>query len=437
MRSMAVGRPDVGSVADATRPRALLHAPRGRTPGILWYERAMTTPGRSMRWVGPLAAVLGALGLLYALRSALTPIFLALGIAYLLDPLVDRFEARRVPRGAAITLVFSLIGVGAALFLLLVLPGVVQEVAHYIGELPGILDGLRRTLAPQLTAWGIPVPQDAEHALAQLGMEPAELAQRVAEPLEALVRSVLGGTVSLLGGLASAVVVPMLAFYLLYDFDRFLEGARDLVPPKIRPWMLEITAEIDAVLGQFVRGQLLVMLAMGALYAVAYALVGIRLAVPIGMVAGLLAFIPYVGSGSALAMGLLMCVLHWEGWTQPVLVVVAYAVCQTLEGFVIVPRIVGDKVGLPAVWVIVSLMVGGDLFGFLGVLLALPVAAVLKIFVVRGMRSYRRSALYREGAGIEGLEAFARSTAPDPAPSDAGESDVADEPPADPAQPPS
>jgi len=163
----------------------------------------------------------------------------------------------------------------------------------------------------------------------------------------------------------------------------------------VRPMVVEIASEIDAVLGQFVRGQLLVMIAMGTLYAVAYSLAGVRLAIPIALVAGLLAFIPYVGSGSALTMALLMSVVDWTGWTKPVLVVLAYAVCQFLEGFVVVPRIVGDKVGLPAVWVLVALMIGGEVFGFLGVLLAVPVAAVVKIFVVRGLASYRASDLYR------------------------------------------
>jgi hypothetical protein len=173
-----------------------------------------------------------------------------------------------------------------------------------------------------------------------------------------------------------------------------VSGARDLVPVRIRPQVVEVATEIDAMLGQFVRGQVLVMLAMATLYGVAYSLVGVRLAIPIALVAGLLAFIPYVGSGSALTMGLLMCVVDWSGWLKPVLVIAAYAICQFLEGFVIVPRVVGDKVGLPAVWVLVALMIGGEVFGFLGVLLAVPAAAVVKIFVVRGIAWYKASRYY-------------------------------------------
>jgi predicted PurR-regulated permease PerM len=161
--------------------------------------------------------------------------------------------------------------------------------------------------------------------------------------------------------------------------------------------------EVDEVLGQFIRGQVTVMVILAVLYAVAYSLIGVRLAVPIGVVAGLLSFIPYLGGAVALGLALLMVALHFTGWTQPILVVVAYAVIQLLEGFVITPRIVGEKLGLSPVWVLFGLMVGGHLFGFMGVMLALPATAVAKVLVVRGVASYKRSSVYREGAVAEGV----------------------------------
>jgi predicted PurR-regulated permease PerM len=346
-------------------------------------------------------AALAALGFgIYELRGVLTPIATALGIAYLLDPVVDRLEARRLPRGLAITIVLSTLALATFAFLLLVLPGVVREVAQFLSDLPDELLELVTRAEPVLHEYGIPVPHTINEALEQFELDPATIASHAAAPVQALLRSVLGGTASAIVSFASALVVPVLAFYLLYDFDHMVAGARDLVPVRLRPQVVEVAGEIDAMLGQFVRGQLLVMLAMAVLYGVAYSLVGVRLAIPIALVAGLLAFIPYVGSGSALAMGLLMCVVDWDGWTRPVLVLVAYGVCQFLEGFVIVPRVVGDKVGLPAVWVLVALLIGGEVFGFLGVLLAVPVAAVAKIFVVRGLAWYKKSPYYlgNEGA---------------------------------------
>ncbi|MFN7702493.1 MAG: AI-2E family transporter [Deltaproteobacteria bacterium] len=334
---------------------------------------------------------------LYELRGVLTPIFTALGIAYLLDPVVDRFEARRIPRGVGITIVLTFLALAVTLFSLLVLPGVIREVSQFVSDLPDELSDLVRQLEPVLARYDVPVPHSLDEALEQLEMDPATIASHAAQPVEAVLRGVLGGTASALGVMASALIVPVLAFYLLYDFDRMVQGARELVPLRIRPQVVEVASEIDQMLGQFVRGQLLVMIAMAVLYGIAYSLVGVRLAVPIALIAGLLAFIPYVGSGSALAMGLLMCVVDWDGWLKPVLVVVAYGVCQFLEGFVIVPRVVGDKVGLPAVWVLVALMIGGEVFGVLGVLLAVPTAAVVKIFVMRGLGWYRKSHFYLGG----------------------------------------
>lgn len=337
---------------------------------------------------------------LYALSGVLTPIFTALGIAYLLDPLVDRFE-KHMPRGVAITIVLTLIGLVFVAFLLLILPAVLREVAQFLRTLPDELAELVRRIEPWMRAHEIPVPHTLDEAIEELNLAPAELAGHAAAPLSLLGHIVYGGTASVMHALTTLLVVPVLAFYLLYDFDRMVAGARELVPGRMRKQVVEIASEIDAVLGQFLRGQLLVMLAMAVLYGIAYTLVGVRLAIPIALVAGLLAFIPYVGSGSALTMALIMCVVDWDGWTKPALVVVAYAVCQGLEGFVIVPRIVGDKVGLPAVWVLVALMVGGEIFGFLGVLLAVPVAAVVKIFVVRGLAWYRKSSVYLAGAPPE------------------------------------
>ncbi len=339
--------------------------------------------------------VLVGLGFLtYELRGVLTPIFTALGIAYLLDPLVDRFEARGIPRGIGITIVLTVLALVITLFSLLVLPGVIHEVAVFLSDLPNELLDLVRRAEPVLREYGVPVPHSVNEALEQFELDPATIASHAAQPAEAVLRGVLGGTASAIGVLASALIVPVLAFYLLYDFDHMVAGARDLVPLRIRPQVVEIATEIDQMLGQFVRGQLLVMIAMAILYGIAYSLVGVRLAIPIALLAGLLAFIPYVGSGSALTMGLLMCVVDWDGWLKPVLVIVAYAVCQFLEGFVIMPRVVGDKVGLPAVWVLVALMMGGEVFGFLGVLLAVPTAAVVKIFVVRGLAWYKKSRYY-------------------------------------------
>lgn len=359
------------------------------------------------RWAWALVALF-LLGLaIYELKNVLTPIFLAFLIAYFLDPLVDRFEERGVPRALGIALLLTLVLLGFALILLLVVPGVVREVAAFGEELPGHIERGRAALEPLAAQYGVELPRSFDDVRHLLGLDEASsnpndsragLASQVTPILKTIAGWLWGGTTSLVGVLGTTFLVPVFAFYLLYDFDRMTAGVRDLVPLRFRPFVVDVAREIDQVLGQFVRGQLLVMLILAVLYAIAYSLAGVRLAVPIGIVAGLLSFIPYVGGAAAILLALLMCALGFEGWWQVAGVVIGYGIIQALESFVITPRIVGDKVGLPAIWVLVALLLGGELFGFLGVLLALPAAAVAKIFVVRAVAYYRQTPLYTGGA---------------------------------------
>ncbi len=354
------------------------------------------------RWVLVLLG-LALVGLLvWGLRGVLTPVFFAFLIAYMLDPLVDRFEARKVPRAVGIAVLLTIVLGALSVFLLLALPSIIEDAATFIRELPGQLAALEARLHPMLAQYGIELPGSTSEAIASLtaGGEPGvssdELA-KAAQPAFTVLKWLWGGTASVLGAFASALLVPVFAAYLLYDFDNMTAGAADLIPPKWRPFIVDIAREVDGVLGEFIRGQLIVMLLLALAYSVAYGLLGVRLAVLIGLVAGMLSFIPYVGGAVALGLAVVMCLIDWTGWGQLIGVVVAYAVIQILEGFVVTPKIVGDKVGLSAIWVLLALMVGGELFGFLGVLLALPAAAVLKIFVVRGLSAYRESSFFREG----------------------------------------
>ncbi len=354
------------------------------------------------RWLVALAVVAGVLWLFSLLRSVLTPVFFAALIAYMLDPLVDRLEARKIPRTLAIVILLTLLLLGFALLSLLIVPGVIREVGSFARDLPDQLSALAARVEPWLRAQGIEPPHSLKEALQQSGVDAKELTGKAVAPASHVLAYVLGGTASIMGALGNLVIVPVFAFYLLYDWDRMLAAIRDLVPWRMRPHVVDIAGEVDDILGQFVRGQVLVMGLLAVLYAVAYSLIGVRLAVPIGIVAGLLAFIPYVGGAVALGLALLMSALTGAGWGQVGLVVGAYAVIQVLEGFVITPRIMEDKLGLGAVWVLLALMVFGELFGFMGVLLAVPAAAVLKVFALRAVAHYRKSTLFLDGGPDEG-----------------------------------
>jgi predicted PurR-regulated permease PerM len=332
--------------------------------------------------------------LIYWLRHIFTPIFLAFIIAYILDPVVDRLEAWKVPRPLAIVIVLAgTLGI-IIVFLALVLPSIIAEMASVIQEIPRQLAALWIRLQPWLEQQGISIPHSTQEWVEHLGTYASDVASSILAPAGNLLSTIMGGTISVIGSVVAALVVLVLGVYLLSAFDRITAEVRELIPWRWRATVISYAEEIDQILSQFVRGQLTVMAILAVLYSGAYALLGVRLAVPIGIAAGMLNFIPYVGGAFALAAGVLMSLLGgWHPW-QLVGVGLAYAVVQTLEGFVITPRVVGKTVGLSEIWVLVALFVGGELFGFLGILLALPTAAVAKIFVSRGVQFYRTTELF-------------------------------------------
>ena len=354
----------------------------------------MTSTSTVARWAyGGIFAIV-CLVLLYVLRGVLTPVLFAFALAYLLDPVVDRLEALRVPRslGIAVLLLVSLIAL--TLGTLLIAPIIARDLAALATELPAAVGRLLVRLQVWLADLGIELPHSGQEALAALQEHAQSLAPNAVVVARTGAMALLGGTVSAASAIAALLIVPVLAFYLLRDFDLMMAAAVALMPPSIRDRIVPMAREVDLVLGQFVRGQLIVMAILGALYAIGFSLVGVPLAVPIGIVAGLISFIPYVGSALALALALLMTALHLGSLAQFAGVVVVYTVIQTLEGFVITPRIVGDKLGLSPVWVLLALMAGGDVFGFMGVMLALPLAAMVKVFAAHGIRRYQTSALF-------------------------------------------
>lgn len=399
------GDPERGGTEE-TRRGAVSRAPAtGLGPAGLWPRWVVLGVG-VVAW-GLLAwAVLFLLGAVtFVLQGVLVPVAVAMFLAYLLDPLVDRIERWHWNRSAAIVLLLGGFFVGFGLLMLVAVPIVMRDVRAFADTLPQNLVGVSRQLEWGLTQLGFDhIPTSINDLVRQVesqGSDARQWAEWGATPLLEVVKTLIGGTASLLQALVSALLIPVLTFYLLYDFDNMIAGARDLTPSHSRPWIVSVMREVDVVLGQFMRGQLTVMVILAVLYAVGYWLAGVRMALLIGVVAGLVSFIPYLGSALALVLALLVVALDSQDWVQAAAVVAIYSVIQTVEGFYITPKVVGDKVGLSAIWVLLALMVGGELFGFLGVLLALPVAAVLKVFVGRAIAAYRGSRWYQVEGDVE------------------------------------
>jgi predicted PurR-regulated permease PerM len=193
------------------------------------------------------------------------------------------------------------------------------------------------------------------------------------------------------------IIVPVAFFYLLRDWHSMIENIHDLLPRSVEPTVVRLARESDETLSGFVRGQVSVMLMLGAMYAIALWAIGLDIGPLIGIIAGLISFIPYLGGISGILMGLIAAVVQYHDWTHVILVLVVFGVGHLLEGYVLVPRLVGEKIGLHPLAVIFAILAGGELFGFLGVLLALPIASVCMVVLRYLHRRYRASDLYRHG----------------------------------------
>ncbi len=347
----------------------------GRQPGqSLFVRRALVAGGIAL-----------ALLLAYLLRGVLLPLFFAFLLAYALDPFVDRLETWKVPRTIGAILVMSALITIITVFFFLAVPYFAVEIREAAADLPEQLDKLRTRLEPFLmTNFKIKLP----HSWSDLHWD-----FQTPTTWSAL-SNALFGTLSYVAVVLSVLVVPVFALYLLIDFDRIVKYTGKLIP---RRWLRTVTAvavQIHRTLGGYVRGQLTACFVLAALYATGLRIVDIRLAVPIGVLTGMMAFVPYVGFGIGLSLAVAMALLNWHGVGPLVGVLLVMGSVQVLDGTFITPRIVGKSVGLAPLEVLLTMMAAGSLLGFFGVLLAVPLGAVVKIMLSRLVKAYLASDFY-------------------------------------------
>lgn len=350
------------------------------------------TQKRAAAWCLIAALVLLALWLL---GPVLTPFVVAAVLAYALTPLVNRLDDMgrgRLPRVVAVILVELLFILLTLSLLLLIVPIVAKEIPLMREQVPLVFDKLNTGLTPWLAQFGIKASLDLGSlkavALTYLNANYEDMFGSVLSSLR------LGGSVAL-AILGNAVLIPVALFYLLMDWDRFVARLLELVPPLMRSAFDSFTSEADSVLGQYLRGQLLVMLIMAAFYAIGLALFGLDLALPIGIFTGLAMFIPYLGFGIGLMLAILAGLLQFASIKAIVMVVVVYGIGQVIESLYLTPRLVGERIGLHPLAVIFALLAFGQVFGFVGVLIALPASAVLLVAIRRIKERYIASKLYK------------------------------------------
>lgn len=356
-------------------------------------EQRLYVPRFVLRQLGYVLGVVLALLLAYALRGVLVPLFLAFLLAYALDPLVDRVVALGIPRRPASVLVMVGILAVAGTSITFAVPYLFDEFMDAAAALPEQIVALQRRVEPWL--WDrlhIAMPHSVGDLLANYG----EIIQRRAPEVLRSALPTLFSTVSFVVVLAGSLIIPIFALYLLMDFPVIVGHANVLVPRRFALGAVDLATTVHETLGKYVRGQILACLVLATLYAVGLKLTGIRLAVPIGLITGAFAFVPYLGFGVGLVMALTMAVLDWHGIEPLVGVGAVMLGVQLLDGFVITPRIVGGSVGLKPIEVLVTMMAAGTLFGFIGVLLAVPLGAVVKIMIVRATEAYLSSRYYNE-----------------------------------------
>ncbi len=343
---------------------------------------------RTLTW---LALSFAAFAFLWLLAPVLTPFIVGAVLAYALHPAVERLAGRRVPRIVAVLLVEAAAIVALLAVVLLIVPILSKELPLLREQIPLLADKLNRTLSPWLAQFGVKVALDIASIKAfLLKYLDANLEDWLATVLSS---ARIGGSI-VMAIIGNAILVPLVLFYLLLDWPALVQRCSDMVPPRMREAVEGFLAECDSVLGQYLRGQLAVMLVLAAFYSIGLALFGFDLALPVGVFTGLAIFIPYVGFGLGLMLALLAALLQFASLYGLVAVAVVYGVGQVVESLFLTPRLVGERIGMNPLMVIFALLAFGHLFGFVGVLIALPVSALLVVAARRLRAAYLASPLF-------------------------------------------
>lgn len=350
----------------------------------------MSTDRRVLIWITGFI-VLGIL--VHLLSDVLLPFVAGMAVAYFLDPLADRLEARGLSRTWATTAITALFFLAVLIMLIVLYPLLQTQVVALIRLLPQVVEMIRSHAEPFLAQLQAGL---AEKDLTELREAAGQYAGKILKWVTGLLSKAWSGGVAFLNLLSLLVITPVVAFYLLRDWDRIVALVDDHLPRRSAETIRTQCRAIDETLSGFVRGQSSVCLALATFYGAGLTLIGLNSGLLVGISAGLISFVPYVGATAGIVVGLAIAFFQF-GAAEPfsiILVAVVFGIGQVAESYVLTPRLVGDRVGLHPVWIIFALLAGGALFGFTGVLLAIPVAAVIGVLIRFGLEQYRESALF-------------------------------------------
>lgn len=366
-----------------------------------------------VRLIGLVLLVVAVLAIFYSLSSVVTPFAVAFAIAYILNPLVNgmerffardlarsRFLSRRLhPRTASVGILTVGVVLVIVLVFVIVVPIVYHQIADTVAKFPSYVQTVRERVEPVIERLNLRYPEEAEEIRTQIERALKENNVAIISRATRVMRATFTSLLSFVLAILNLVVIPIFAIYLLFDMNRIREGIGELIPPRFRPYLGTRVRQVDELLSAWVRGQLTVALLLGAFYALGLTACGVPMGLLVGFVIGFFNLVPFMSYVLGLPIALLLSVIDDQSLPRAVAVVAVFSFGQFVEGNFITPRIVGDRLGLHAVVIMLAVLIGGTLFGFTGMLLALPVTAALSVFWADLRDLYLRSRFYR-GASL-------------------------------------
>lgn len=342
------------------------------------------------RWTWLVIFLLFCVGV-YVLRSVLLPFVAGIVLGYLFDPLASKFEKTGISRTWATVLVFALVIIIAVPALVLLFGSIDSQLTVFVEAAPKYISAFLKRIEPALIGLQEQFPSlqvdNIKHILKNNMISNLQLGGR-------LLKGIINNSFALINMISLLLVTPVVAFYMLRDWDAFVSKVDNLLPRRSKESIREQFRQIDRALSGFIRGQVSVCLILGTYYSLALHFIGLELGLLVGFLSGLISFIPYVGSISGFVASLILAFAQFNDVTKVIEVVVIFAIGQFVEGNFLTPKLVGDNIGLHPVWVMFALLAGGVLLGFLGLMVAVPVAAIIGVVVRNALNNYKQSSLY-------------------------------------------
>lgn len=337
--------------------------------------------------------------LFYSLRAVTIPIFIAAFLAYLLDPLIDRMESKKIERGRAVLLLIFIVSAILIAALMIIVPAIESEIRRIAGRFPEYVARFKGETIPWLESLIGKLLPNAGISMENLIREGEDLVKSL--PMDIwkaafkAISATFKGTLSFIISVVGTLIIPLYLFYLLRDFDKLKDNLYDLIPERNREYWRIKLAEVNETISAFIRGQLLICIILAVLYSTGLLIIGNDLAIVTGMLSGALFIVPYVGTLVGLVMASILAFLKFHDLIHIIYVFIIYGGVQALEGALITPKIIGDRMGLHPLVIIIAIITGGELLGFMGMLIAVPAAATIKIFALSALESYRDSDWYK------------------------------------------